>query len=507
MDISALLALKTAPRVLFERVGEFGGRPRFMVRDEGGTWNPVSWRAFGDRVVDFSAFFLGRGVDVGDRVAIFAANSTDWAACALGIQAIGGVMVPIYSTSTPEQLEYVVGHSDSVVVMTDFEEVAHGTGRQSQHEVMARMDRVGLDDGAIMLYTSGTSGRPKGVPLTHRNLAVNGRDWLECNAVGLHEDGVDVLWLPLSHVFGFGELCLGNMLGFTSWMSTPQTVMADVAEVRPTVFMSVPSVWEKLALPASMVGSGLPEAEPDQLYEARKAALVETTGGRMRFCLSGGAGLKVEVKELLHECGVTVIEGYGLTEASPTLTLNRPDDFRFDSVGKPLPSVEIRLADDGEILARGPNVFAGYHKDPAASAEVLTVISGISRAWASDGFLQIVDRKKDILVTAGGKNVPPANIEVRFRDDPLIEHLVVFGDGQKYLVAGVWLRAEAPRAAVQAAVDRRNAELPRYMTIKKWALMEPALTVANGFLTPTLKVKRKAVYAAFGDRLEALYRT
>ena len=222
--------------------------------------------------------------------------------------------------------------------------------------------------------------------------------------------------------------------------------------------------------------------------------------------------------------GVLLIEGYGLTEASPTLTMNQPGAFRFDSVGKPFPSVQLRLAEDGEILAKGESIFAGYHKDPAATREAFTedgwLKTGDVGVFTEDGFLRIVDRKKDILVTAGGKNIPPANIEQRFADDPLFQHVVVYGDGKKYLVAGVWLSAPAADAAlsgttgdrgaalhalVEARIAAVNAHLASYETIKRFAILEPPLSVEGGHLTPTLKVKRKAVYATFGAQLDALY--
>jgi long-chain acyl-CoA synthetase len=218
--------------------------------------------------------------------------------------------------------------------------------------------------------------------------------------------------------------------------------------------------------------------------------------------------------------GKPLIEGYGLTEASPTLTMNRPDAYRFDSVGKVFPSVRLKLAEDGEILAKGESIFRGYHKDPAASAEAFTedgwLKTGDVGQWTEDGFLKIVDRKKDILVTAGGKNVPPANIEQRFADDPAFLHVVVYGDGKKYLVAGVWpnpavLGAEAkttgktPDAVIGERIAKVNEKLASYETIKRFALMEPALSVEAGTLTPTLKVKRKAVYEAFEPKFEALY--
>jgi long-chain acyl-CoA synthetase len=219
--------------------------------------------------------------------------------------------------------------------------------------------------------------------------------------------------------------------------------------------------------------------------------------------------LKREVKEKFLARGVLIIEGYGLTECSPTLTLNRPGDYRFDSVGKPLPNVELRLADDGEILARGPNVFGGYHREPDATRDAFTTDgwfkTGDVGRFTADGFLQIVDRKRDILVTAGGKNIPPANIEQRFQDDPLVQHVVVYGDGKKYLVAGIWPAAGATNALLQRSIDRVNAQLASHETIKRFCVMDTPLTVEGGMLTPTLKVRRKKIYEAFRDRLEALY--
>jgi long-chain acyl-CoA synthetase len=369
------------------------------------------------------------------------------------------------------------------------------------------MDAISLDQHGLMLYTSGTTGNPKGVALTHRNVAVNGLDWLDNNAPILHENAVDLLWLPMSHIFGFGEACLGNTLGFTTYLCDPRTVMEKLPEVRPSVFMSVPSVWEKL----STVAAG------EATHEKQRDKLAEVTGGRFRFCLSGGAGLKREVKEFFHRHGVLIIEGYGLTECSPTLTLNRPDAFRFDSVGKPIPSVELKLADDGEILARGPKATRD------AFTEDGWFKTGDVGRFTEDGFLQIIDRKKDILVTAGGKNVPPANIELRFADDPLVAHVVVYGEGKRYLVAGIWLnaelvdaqlaargvkpesRGEALRTLVEESVARVNAELASHESIKKFAIMDRPLTIDGGLLTPTLKVRRKKVYEAFREHFEALY--
>ncbi|HTM21303.1 MAG TPA: AMP-dependent synthetase/ligase, partial [Kofleriaceae bacterium] len=486
-------------------------RPRFH-RRRGDGWEAVTWRAFAEQIAAAARWLAEQGLRPGDRAAIYAGNSVDWAVAALAIQAAGGVMVPIYPASTVEQAGYVLAHSDAQLVFVAGDREVGGVpsvrldGDDWQRitvpraevdllaDLAARVAAIDLDQPSIMLYTSGTSGPPKGVPLTHNMVGINARDWLECCAPALPDGGVDLFWLPLSHIFGFGELCLGNRLGFESWMCTPAEVLELLPQVRPNIFFSVPAYWEKLA---------------------RAEDLRAASGGRLRFCLSGGAGLKREVKERFRAAGVLIIEGYGLTETSPTLTLNRPGDYRFDSVGKPLPSLELRLAEDGEILARGPNVFRGYHKDAAATAAAFTedgwFKTGDVGRFTDDGFLQIVDRKKDILVTSGGKNVPPANIEARFQGDPVIEQVVVYGDARPYLVAGVWLTAAAPgdgaaaEAAVRARVDAVNAGLASFETIKKFRIMDRPLTVEDGLLTTSLKIRRKAIYAAFGAELEALY--
>ena len=582
MDISAYLDLKIAPRAIFDTLGERRTRPRFMLPTGDGDWRVVTWGGFAQQIRETAMFAAAAGLKSGERACVFAPNRVEWMSAALGIQAAGGVMVPVYASSTAEQAAYVVEHSDARLLFVDtaplvarvlesweqyaaverivllddaldvakiaadlrergkkvpvFSEVerkvvpwsrALAMGRARDTEDAGGFERtmlgVSLDQPGMMLYTSGTSGNPKGVPLTHRNVSVNGLDWLKNNAPLIDEGAVDLLWLPMSHIFGFGETCLGNTLGFTSYMVDPRAVFEELPRVRPSVFMSVPSLWEKIAT-AAMAGT---------TTEARRAKIAEVTGGKLRFCLSGGAGLKREIKEFLYEHGLLIIEGYGLTETSPTLTINRPDAFRFDTVGKPLPSVELKLAEDGEILARGPSVFGGYHKDPAATKEAFTpdgwFKTGDVGRFTDDGFLQIVDRKKDILVTAGGKNVPPANIEQRFADDPFIAQVVVYGDAQKYLVAGVWLneaavkahldasgvtgdareaspaRAEAIRALVQQRIEKVNGQLASYETIKKFAIMDRPLTVEGGMLTPTLKVRRKKVYESFGAELESLY--
>lgn len=575
MDVTPHLEPIPAPRVVFEHLEARRDRVRFMVPAPDGGWRPVTWGAFAADIRRIAAF-LAAELSPGERATIYAPNSMAWGTAALAIQATGGVLVPIYPGAPARQAGYIARHAEAKVLFVDtamllarvfeaWDDFAHVRrivilddaleprrlhadlasgdadlppwdeieakvvpwsralcrGGEADRREPAAFDRrlraVDVDRPGLMLYTSGTTGDPKGVPLTHRNVGVNGADWLRCFAPLLEEEMVDLLWLPMSHIFGFGELCLGNTLGFVTYLSDPASVLGRLPEVRPSVFMSVPAYWEKLA----SVATGLDD--PAERCERIAAA----TGGRLKVCLSGGAGLAREVKDLFYACGILLVEGYGLTETSPTLTLNRPDDFRFDAVGKPLPSVRLKLGDDGEILAKGPSVFSGYHRDPEATAAAFTedgwFRTGDVGQFTDDGFLRIVDRKKDILVTAGGKNVPPANIEMRFQDDPFVDHVVVYGDGKRYLVAGVWPNAEAVAAwvaehvpgdeptedAVHALLEERvgrvNDGLGRFETIKRFAVMTEPLTVEGGLLTPSLKVRRRQVHARYRDVFEALY--
>ncbi|MCX4244961.1 AMP-dependent synthetase/ligase [Paraliomyxa miuraensis] len=576
MDATPYLEPRPAPRPIFDHLDERGDRPRFFVR-EGDDWRPITWREHAREIEDVALLCADAGLRPGECAAIFAHNRVEWMSAALGIQAAGGVMVPIYPASTTDQASYIIAHSGAAILFVAGDDLLQRAlelwpqapalrllvvmDEASPSDAVARLrasdqdtvsadqlaravitwpelrrrgralaeaapdrrfrtllDAVELSHTAQMLYTSGTTGRPKGVPLTHANIATNWVDWLRCNAPLIEDDAVDLLWLPMSHIFGFGEACAGNYLGFQSYLCDPKSALDLMPTVRPHVFMSVPAYWEKLA------GKALAHTE----QEAQRQALLQATGGRLRFCLSGGAGLPLPVKQTFHRHGLLIIEGYGLTECSPTLTLNRPDDFRFDSVGKPLPSVQVRLADDGEILAKGPNVFAGYHEDPEATAAAFThdgwFRTGDLGRFTDDGFLQITGRKKEILVTAGGKNVPPANIELRLAHHPWIAHVVVYGDGKKYLVAGLWLdqpaleaaldergteheheRAEATMALCRAAVDEANAALASFEQIKRFGIMPRPLTVDAGHLTSTLKVRRTRIYEDFRAELEALY--
>ncbi len=553
-------------------------KPRFMVAREdspGETgWVPVTWSEAARKVQWLAAYLMDRGVDRDVKVAVMANTRLEWGLTGLAVLAAGGTLVPVYPSLRGEPLGHMIRHSDTEVLVVenadhlqsvlevwrdacsrvhtlvslepvDVARVAEGAGVDpaglerltvtlaraeavgreklgaSPRRVFERATRVSLDETGYLIYTSGTTGRPRGVPLTHRNVGVNGAAWIEVNQGLLRPQDIDLLWLPMSHIFGWGEFCLGNQLDFITYFSHPAKLLDHLLQVRPHVLMSVPAYWDKLAQAAIEAATD----ESGQIAELRRL-----TGGRLRFCLSGGAGLRREVKEFFLKAGMLIIEGYGLTECSPTLTMNRHDDYDFEAVGKAFPGVALKLAEDGEILAKGESVFAGYYKDPQATREVFDsegwLHTGDLGRFTDRGFLKIIGRKKEILVTAGGKNIAPENIELRFKGDSLIASLVVFGDGKKYLTALVdideavaksrltrhgMLSSSALRRHpevhqwVQASIDKVNAQLANYETIKRFCIAEAPLTIEAGLLTPSLKVKRSRVYERFASQLESLY--
>jgi long-chain acyl-CoA synthetase len=569
-----------AAQIFFDQAqrDDLQAKPRFMVAVEGSRgetrWLPVSWSEAAGRVQWLASYLMNRGVDRDVKVAVMGNTRLEWGLTGLAVLAARGTLVPVYPSLRGDSLAHIIRHSDTEVVVVETAEqfqqlllvwrdacsrvhtlvtiepldvarLAEAVGvdpahlesisvtleraedlgreqlRTSPRRVLDCAARIPLDDIGYLIYTSGTTGMPKGVPLTHRNVGVNGAAWIEVNQGLLHGQDIDLLWLPMSHIFGWGEFCLGNQLGFITYFSQPAKVLDHLLQVRPHVLMSVPAYWDKLAQMAIKEASG---------HSTRIAELRRLTGGRLRFCLSGGAGLRPEVKELFLKTDMLIIEGYGLTECSPTLTMNRPNDFDFETVGKPFPGVKLKVAEDGEILAKGDSVFAGYYKDPQATRLVFDadgwLHTGDLGRFTDRGFLKIIGRKKEILVTSGGKNIPPENIELRFKGEPLIAHLVVFGDGKKFLTALVDIDEEVARSRlirhgdlssvaprhhphvcqwVQLSIDKVNAQLAGYETIKRFCVAEEPFTVEAGLLTPSLKVKRKQVYERFAGQLESLY--
>lgn len=555
---------QTSTQLFLQSAEHWANKTRWQVPDKQG-WKAVSWDSYRNNVCNISAYLHGQGIGYPEKIGILASNSLEWIYCAMGVMTSTAILVPIYAGNTIEQSLFMIKHSDMKVLITEspalirnllaaglessdvnliilltgnpedcstnipvyrYEDVSLAGANiiSSNPELIDELANIPQqDDTAYMIYTSGTTGKPKGVPLSHRNLSASTRDWVTVNGHLIPEQVIDIHWLPNAHIYGWGAVGLGNLFGFESYLGSPLNLLDLLPIVKPNIFLSVPAYYEKLYLDAL-------NSCPDKPGQFQK--LSELTGGKFNFMLSGGAGLKIEIKEFFMESGLWITEGYGLSECSPTLTMNHVDDFRFDSVGKPFPSVQIQLAPDGEILAKGENIFSGYYKDPESTKASFTddgwFRTGDLGSWMEGGFLKIVDRKKDIIVTTGGKNIAPQRIERMFVDHPHIEHLLVYGNSRKYIVALVtlnessirqWLQAndvagfeweEIIRRSdvmdlVQQSVDSVNAELASYESIKYFHISEIHFTPQNNLLTAAMKPRRKAATEQFIEQLDELY--
>lgn len=544
MDIGYHLALD-----LFICAEKYKSHPRFFLPD-GNSFKPVSWEEYAHKVKQIAGFLISANINTQDKVSILGQNSLNWCITHLGIQSARAIMVPIYPASQPDLIEYFLDHSDSKILFCDsnfikaianiklsqIEKIvslddiipenklsveivkfsdALNIGETYLNKVEEKLKEVSDKDIATIIYTSGTTGLPKGVMLTHANLQSSSANWIDLNSTYIPEHAVDLHWLPLSHTFGSGAIMLGNRLGWQSYMVNHKDLIEKIKEVKPHIFLSVPAYWEKLYNLMQSCDSDM------------KNAFAQITGGRLVFGLSGGAGLKKEIKQGYHDVGLTIIEGYGLTECSPTLTMNRMDSFNFDSVGLPYPNVQVKLAEDGEILAKGANIFLGYYKDEESTKNTFDengwFKTGDIGRWIDkeNGFLQIIDRKKEILVTSGGKNIPPQNIERMFQDNTLINHFVVYGDGKKYLTALITINEDEAKKSlnkdsidldstelkdlIKSQVEDVNKKLASYESIKNFWICPKQLAVEDNLLTSSLKIRRKAIYEKYKNEFESLY--
>jgi long-chain acyl-CoA synthetase len=588
--------------LFFDRVERWSDRPALRYSDNG-AWRAITWGDYGRAVRESAAGLVSLGMESGDRVGILAGNQPRWHMADVGIMAAGAVSVPTYPTGVASQVAHVLGHSgsrlcfvgdrdqlaklllararlpalerivmlgeppdglDDDLLLTFDDLCSLGRQRLQQHPgtVDERAREPRPDGVATIVYTSGTTGPPKGTMITHRNLAETIRGLTRVVSVGPSDRFLS--FLPLSHV---AERCtshLGQIVsGGETWFARSLATLADdLRACRPTLFFAVPRVWEKFqqAVEAEMAHvPRLVRAQADRLVALGSAALdaregagdqpsvgdrrvymaLDTTLGirirrqlgldRGRIFVSAAAPVDPDLLRWFHAMGVPIAEVYGRTEDCGPTTMNRPGRIRIGTVGEPLPGVELRIAADGEVLVRGPNVCAGYWADPEATAALLEdgwMHSGDLGAFEG-GYLRIVGRKKDLIVTSSGKNIAPQDMETRLRAEPLISQAVVIGDGRKYLTALVSLDSEAVEAAlgghdglgatevlathplvkrqIAAAFERLNAERAPAERIKSWRILPRELTVASGELTPTLKVKRSVVIARFGDLVEEMY--
>ena len=593
MDASSI------PQVFFDRAAQRGEKVAHMVKRDG-AWHEISWQELRDIVCHVARGLLTLGIQAGDRVAILSDSRAEWVQCDLGIMTAAGITVPIYASSTPDQAAYILQNSGAaamfidtsaqldkilavrdqvptlkhIVMMTDnpsstdesiltlADLIQRGRDATDQEAVLEqRLQGLTPEHEATYVYTSGTTGPPKGVVQTHGNhLFMMG----SCGAIAdLNEGDVNLLFLPLAHSFARLESFLGFYEGWTTaFAESIDALSQNMREVRPMLMISVPRVYEKVyaSVQAGAAGSSVKQAifnwcvgvgrqasrlqqqgQPLPLGLRLKRHLAHrlvfgklhaALGGRLRYFVSGGAPLAREIAEFFHAAGLLILEGYGLTETCPALTANRHDNFKFGTVGLALPGVDLRLGDDGEILARGPNIARGYYQRPEATAEVFLedgwFATGDIGEIDADGFLRITDRKKDLLVTAGGKNVAPQNIENLLKGDPLISQAMVYGDRRPFLTAVLTLDIEAAtayarelgisgetaaelaedpqlRTLLEGRVERINQRLAPYETIKKFVVAREDFTEASNELTPTLKVKRQVVTQKYQAELDALY--
>jgi long-chain acyl-CoA synthetase len=594
---------RTLCDLLAEHAATDGDAPAMSWKRDG-AWQMLSWREYAERVAEVAMGLAGLGVAEGDFVAIMATNRPEHVLADQGAVHAGATPTSFYFSLAPEQIRYVAGHCEAKVavledrdmlkrwqelrddlpalqhvVLLDGAEDAEGPGVLGWDELVRRgrqalakdrsgfeelRRRVGPEDSACLLYTSGTTGPPKGVLLTHRNLLyeVTALDRL----TGLPQGGSSVSYLPLAHIAErvlsiYGPLTRRSHVWFCP---DPTQAVEYVREARPTLFFGVPRVWEKVRagiqaklaaeeserkrkIARRAVDTGLEVVRRAQRGEAvpfglraRHAVLERLVLAKVRhaigldrcgFASSAASPLAVDVAEFFAALGLPLVEVYGMTETTAVATGNRPGKVKIGTVGPALAGIEVRLADDGEVLVRGPINTPGYFKQPEATAQLIDgegwLHTGDVGELDGDGYLRIIDRKKELIITSSGKNLSPANIEGLLKEHPLIGQALVYGDDRPYVVALVVLDHElAPAwaarhglpgelaalaaseevlAEVRLAVDAANQRLSRIEQVKRFEVLPVEWTAESEELTPTLKLRRRIVHAKYAERIDALY--
>jgi len=589
------------PDLFFTQVNRLGDKVALRHKDFG-IWNRISWNQYGQTVRLAAAGFLSLGLEPGDRISILGDNRPEWLACHLGSMTAGCVTCGIYPTSSPEEIAYVVEHSESKILFAENEEqiekvlqiidqltinkvviwdqqglwgfthpraifykdfIKLGESYLAAHPeaVQERTSKIQRDDVAMMIYTSGTTGRPKGAMITHENI-LSLTDSL-VQVIGEKEDDELLSYLPLAHIYeNLISVFMAVWTGATvNFVESIDTLALNLREVSPTIFASVPRLWEKFVSMVEIkmsdstivkracykwaihIGLRRMRAKAGSsertwlnviywplywtvLYHLKRQLGME----RIRYSICGAAPASPELFEWFNAIGVPLLEGYGQTESTGVIAIQRLDRPRAGYVGEALPGVEMKIADDGEILARGNGVFKGYYKQPELTAETIVdewLHTG-DVGTIDDGFLQILDRKKDIIITRGGKNITPAFIENKLKFSFYIQDAVVIGDNRKYLTALILIDednvnkyaqdqaipfttfADLTRnpeiiKLIEKEIRSINETLARVETIKKFRLLPRRFYAEDGDVTPTQKVKRRALEKTYGELIESMY--
>lgn len=579
-----------------QSIQQYGDKPALAHKPKGGTYQNISYIELGESVDAFSKGLSALGVQKGDRIAILSENRPEWAISDFGILKTGAVNVPMFSTLTAAQVGYILKDSGSKIIcvstteqlekaiairnevetleqiiifdsiegeppedVVSFEEVCE----RSKEADALETDGTNEDDIATIIYTSGTTGNPKGVMLTHANFLSN---FKACKSL-IDVDDTDVLlsFLPLSHVF---ERLGGHYVPLFSgakiaYAESTFTVAQNMQEVSPTVMLSVPRLYETMhdrVLRAVQAGSSLKQKifhwgvsvgsavsskiqqgeNPSALLQLKQgiadklvfAKLKAATGGQLRFFVSGGAALPQSIAEFFHAAGILILEGYGLTETSPVISMNYPKKWKFGTVGEPVPGVEVQIAEDGEILTRGPHVMKGYFNNEDATAEVIDgegwFHTGDIGIIDDDGFIKITDRKKNIIVLSNGKNVAPQPIESQLVQSPFIDQIMLVGNERKNVAALIvpnfdalksWasenevdasdipemLKTREVQQLIQREIREGLTDFSDFEQVRRFALLEKEFSQEEDEMTPTLKLKRNVIIEKYGDLIEGMY--
>lgn len=595
---------KTINDVFRNRVAKYTDRIA-IEKKKNGKWEQATWNEYYDKAVLLGLALVETGVRKGDRVSILSENRLEWLFADMGTLGIGGVVVPIYTTLTAEEIGYIVENSESKVIIVENkeqldkiltfehsiktlekivvidlpdEEIANSKiigfdallllGKKTEGTSDKRFNEfsksVMPEDIATIVYTSGTTGLPKGAMISHKNIMAVINSISKIQPTFVNDQDQSVPFLPLSHVF---ERVAGHFYGMyagitSSYAQSIETFAADVKEKRPTVVLAVPRVCEKVYQKITMQVNEQPEwkqkifhwghkigIQISELKEKKKPIpllmaikykiayimifkkLAQALGGRVRWMTASGAPTSRKIIQFFNAAGISVLEGYGMTECCAPATLSGLYDYRIGTVGKPLPDVDVKIADDGEILIKGDNVFAGYWKMEQQTVDAFTedgyLMSGDIGEF-KDGFLMITDRKKDLIITSGGKNIAPQKIEGLFLADPLFLNCVVIGERKNFLSALFNINLEhakilairhnidfdAPEellknkdfiSVIDDHVAERNTFLARYETIKKYTILENEFSKESGELTATLKLKRNKIHEMYRTAIERMY--
>ena len=574
-----------------------------------GLWQEVTWEEYYQRSRELALAMLAMGVNKGDFVGVIGENCPEWLFIDMATQMVGAVTVGIYTTNSAGQVQYIVNHAECKLLFAENEEQVDKwlvfkddcpqlekviywdekglrrldmpnllnleevmrLGKEKEQdlvgELQRRVDQAHEDDLAILVYTSGTTGPPKGAMLTSKNLLWSAQGLTQIDPEGLMFENEEIMsFLPLCHIFErmfsvYIQLVLGYTLNFVERIDT---VAQNLREIHPTVGYAVPRIWEKYY---SSIYIRMRDAKPIKrwvygaavktamAYSQAKLAgkqpgpglrignflaqrfvfyyLKERLGmEKMRFAFSGAAPISPDILAFFNAIGLPLFEGYGMTETSALLTFSTKKSFKLGTVGKPFPGIDFEISEEGEILTRHPGVFQGYYKNPAATAAALQdgwMHTGDIGEVDEDGFVRIVDRKKDIIITAGGKNIAPQFIENKLKFSPYINDAIVIGDRRKFLTAIIVLDeeninkyaqdnkvqystyadlAEHPdiRELIEKEVNKVNGELARVETVRKFTILNKRLYQEDGEVTPTMKVKRKFINETYKDLIEAMYR-